>query len=91
MRKIMNCPGKAATSGRSSAGISENDFTVALSFSIRDTRKGRKPTHAGGGPLDSASPAFPAAAPAVSSCSSSAWNDSFHPALSAGMRRARSH
>ena len=67
-----------------------SDMTLLLSRTLRDTRRGRNPAHAGGGPETGASPAFPDVAPPLRSCASSASKELRQPALSAGMRSARS-
>ena len=66
------------------------ETTLALSRSLRDTRSGRNPVHAGGGPAAWVSPGLPVTAPALCSWSSSARKEARQPALSAGMRNARS-
>ena len=46
----MGCP---------SVGSSSSEITLPLSRTLRETRSGRNPRHAGGGPDAAVSPAFP--------------------------------
>src|SRR6266704_2934127 len=85
----MNWPGRAAVRERPSVGSSISEVTVLLSRTLRDTRSGRNPGHAAGGPDAGASPAFPLVASPLRCCSSSAWNEARQPGLSAGTRSAR--
>ena len=77
--------------GYPSAGSSNSEVTLPLSCTLRDTRSGRNPRHAGGEPDAAVSPAFPVIAPLLRSCVSSASKESRQPTLSAGMRKARSN
>ena len=77
----MGCP---------SVGSSSSEITLPLSRTLRETRSGRNPRHAGGGPDAAASPAFPVVAPPLRSWVSSASKERRHPTLSVGMRSARS-
>ena len=69
-------------------GSSTSEITLLLSRTLRETRRGRNPCHAGDGPDAGASPAFPFVAPPLGPCSSSAWKEARQPALSAEMRSA---
>jgi hypothetical protein len=87
-RSTINCPGSATARGCSSVGSSTSEVTLALSRSLRDTRRGRNPVQAGGGPAAGVSPGLPVTAPPLRSRSSNAWKEARQPALSAGMRNA---
>ncbi|HEY4901383.1 MAG TPA: hypothetical protein VIH91_11260 [Terriglobales bacterium] len=59
MRRTTYWPGSAGLSGRPSAGSNTSDKTLLLSRVIRETRRRRKPGHAGGGSLDELNPKVP--------------------------------
>jgi DNA-binding transcriptional LysR family regulator len=87
---LIHGPGRAAVSGCPSVGSRISDVTLPLSRFVRDTRSGRNPDHAGGGPTGGASPGLPVAAPPLRSRSSSASKEARQPVLSARMRNALS-
>ena len=105
-RTASSCAAAAAAPGRAQAqgqelsgqggrharavGIGQlhRDHRVALPARSPVTASGRNPGHAGGG-LAAVRPALPAA-PRRPGWSSISWNEAFQPALSAGIRSARS-